>query len=304
VSTFHILLAAFFCILYTQSRYNWFKLTVTVLLGGIYLLSYGKSQLIDNVYVTRATEVLMLVLSVYGVVQSFRRTKNKKKLNLEAIAKDVLVWVAVLVVCSLPAVLTAATDGISYVGKGVISALMSFGGGDAYLTIADGLFVDGGFVTSHQFYGQIVTLVNVLPGSILCKTLSGVGYYAGLDLTGEIGGGLAFALAGFACSIAMSCGCFAIVYYLYDSMTSLGVFKLVSRWIRPIISGLLVNIMLSLLNQDIAAAGNAGISTAFALTLAAVMYVMNLVLDKKFKCKQTIILLLNIAIPLVLLLFI
>lgn len=46
---------------------------------------------------------------------------------------------------------------------------MSFGGGDAYMTIADGIFVGGGMITSQQYYNHIVPAVNVLPGSILCK---------------------------------------------------------------------------------------------------------------------------------------
>ena len=57
---------------------------------------------------------------------------------------------------------------------------------DRYLTIADGLFVDTNMVTESQFYGHIVSVVNVLPGSILCKTLCGVGYYLGINISGSI----------------------------------------------------------------------------------------------------------------------
>lgn len=38
------------------------------------------------------------------------------------------------------------------------------------MTIADGIFVGGGMITSQQYYNHIVPAVNVLPGSILCKT--------------------------------------------------------------------------------------------------------------------------------------
>ena len=79
------------------------------------------------------------------------------------------IWIVFLVICSMPALINNANI-VEFIGKGIISAFMSFGGGDAYLTIADGLFVDTNMVTESQFYGHIVSVVNVLPGSILCKT--------------------------------------------------------------------------------------------------------------------------------------
>ena len=98
----------------------------------------------------------------------------------------------------MPALINNANI-VEFIGKGIISAFMSFGGGDAYLTIADGLFVDTNMVTESQFYGHIVSVVNVLPGSILCKTLCGVGYYLGINISGSIVTGVLFAIVGFRC---------------------------------------------------------------------------------------------------------
>lgn len=44
--------------------------------------------------------------------------------------------------------LTASS--ISFLLRGLLSAVMSFGGGDAYLTVADGMFVDSGMVTKEE----------------------------------------------------------------------------------------------------------------------------------------------------------
>ena len=63
--------------------------------------------------------------------------------------------------------------------------------------------------------------------------------------------GLTFAVAGFISSIAVSCGFFMLIYRLYDSLQTLWAFRMVSRWIRPILSGLLLNIILSLVNQGV-----------------------------------------------------
>ena len=121
---------------------------------------------------------------------------------------------------------------------------MSFGGGDAYLTIADGIFVETQMITEQQFYGQLVSVVNVLPGSILCKTLTGVGYYIGQNVGGSMVAGLMFAVVGFVTSVAVSCGFVSAIYYLYDSLIKLNIFQTISKWITPVIAGLLLNIMI------------------------------------------------------------
>lgn len=56
---------------------------------------------------------------------------------------------------------------------GLVSTLISFGGGEAYLTVAEGMFLSTDMVTSKQLYSQLLPVVNALPGSIPCKMLSG-----------------------------------------------------------------------------------------------------------------------------------
>ena len=125
-----------------------------------------------------------------------------------------------------------------------------FGGGDAYLTIADGFFVEGGFITGQQYYGYIVPAVNVLPGSILCKTLAAVGYYVGWNIGGNAVVGVLLAIAGFGCSIAASCSFFMLAYHLYDYLITLQVFRIIRKWIRPMIAGLLMKVMVMLCMQS------------------------------------------------------
>ena len=184
-----------------------------------------------------------------------------------------------------------------FLGKGSLSALMSFGGGDAYLTIADGLFVESGMITEHQYYSQIVPVVNVLPGSILCKTLAGVGYYIGFNTTGSAVTGIVFAAAGFVSSIAVSCGFFMMIYQLYDSLQTLWAVQMVSRWIRSIIAGLLLNIMLSLGNQCMAVTGtHTKTSSWFVLPMLLMLALLNGWMIRKWKLPQIIPLIVNIVI--------
>ena len=134
-------------------------------------------------------------------------------------------------------------------GKGSLSAMLSFGGGDAYLTIADGIFVKSGLITELQYYRYIVPVVNLLPGSILCKTLAGVGYYVGWNVTKNAATGVLYALIAAFSGIAVSCGIFMLSYRLYDKLQKLRAFQMVNRWIRPVIAGLLLDVTFSLLFQ-------------------------------------------------------
>ena len=58
------------------------------------------------------------------------------------------------------------------------------------------MFVSTGMIKENEFYSQLVSIVNVLPGSILCKTLAGIGYFIGFDIDGSVLQGYAVALAG------------------------------------------------------------------------------------------------------------
>lgn len=295
VSTIDILLVAFFCIFFSRSNYSFKNLSVMAALGTIYFLGHGKRQLISNQIVLSIAGILMLVLSIYGLLQSIRIENGKYKVDKKAIYKDVVTWTAVLLITVLLA-LPLSREIFLFTGKGILSALMSFGGGDAYLTIADGLFVESGMLTENQYYGQLVPIVNVLPGSILCKTLAGAGYYIGINASGSILGGILFAFAGFMCSIAASCCFFGIIYQLYDSLVSLEVFRMISRWIRPIIAGVLINIMLSLVIQCKNVAPVLGTASAATVGCMFLLLAADMLLIKKANIKPYLTLVLNLVV--------
>lgn len=283
LSTVQVLCLAFFCIFYSRSIYTKKTLTVMLAVGGIYLLSHGKAQIISNSYVVHGTELLMFILSCRGIWQNIRETHWRFQNNGKKILRDTVPWMAFLIILCVPAILVHR-ESLVFIGKGLLSALMSFGGGDAYLTIADGLFVESHMVTAKQYYGQIVFVVNMLPGSILCKTLTSVGYYIGLNIAGSLAAGIALALAGFSCSVAASCGFFMIIYHLYTNLISLQVFQMISRWIRPIIAGLLINIMLSLYEQCLTSAAQFSIS---GWTISAGMILLLAYHLFSYKCSHT-----------------
>ena len=60
-----------------------------------------------------------------------------------------------------------------------LSSITSFGGGEAYIAVADGYFVQPGYVDAGTFYTQLVPIANALPGPILVKVAAGIGYLTG-----------------------------------------------------------------------------------------------------------------------------
>lgn len=272
LSTLDVLLLAFFSIVYTKCK---FTLKNSMVVGvfcvlyfvGIFLEDSAQYALLGQylLYVLRIVVLFTLVWGVRTDLPIRKKTRDfpkhsrkktaaakKQKPKYTAIKRAGRELFAALVFClilSIPALL-CMSQGFMYLVNGWVSSLLSFGGGDAYLTTADGLFVANGMLPEDIFYGTLVPVVNVLPGSILCKMLSGIGYYLGYLETGSAMVGVLCAICGFGMSIAASCGVVSVVRYLYERYESVNVFILIKRWIRPIISGLLLTVVLSLVYQN------------------------------------------------------
>lgn len=199
----------------------------------------------------------MLVLGLVRLVMNFRSKESFHIGEWKEIIVEILLWIGFLVVLSLPAWIMMPKS-LTFTGQGLLSAIMSFGGGDAYLSVAQGLFVDSGMITADEFYGGVVTMANILPGSILCKVLSGIGYLWGVDQTGTVWGGIVAALAGFASATGMSCAVFGIAKILYDKWRKMEMIQALNHLIRPIVSGLLISVGISLYGTNCVVEDNAG----------------------------------------------
>lgn len=286
VSTVDALLLAFFAILYTECRFTWQNVIPTFIIGTVYMLSVGKAEVIHNTYVTWIIRVVMIIMSVYGIRQGRVKKKKGDRIAMWPLVKKNVIWVLFFLILSLPAIImTSLSDTLMFDLQGVLSSLMSFGGGDAYLTIADGLFVPH-YVGEEEFYNHLVLIVNVLPGSILCKTLAGIGYVFGENVTGSMAGGAAMALAGFACSVAASCGVFHTIYHVYGWLERIEVFVKIKKSIRIIVSGLLLTVMAGLVKSGMTSNSNPDLPWFTILVMIVGIYVFDLFLLHKVKCKN------------------
>lgn len=294
VSTVQLLALVFFFVFYTRGEYTKKHLLISGILGILFLLGNGKGTHILPDACSVGVPIVMIALAVYGLIRSLRMARYDFKIDKWSLFQDLAVWFGMTAFVALIIGLMYP-DVVSFVLKGGLSVLMSFGGGDAYLTIADGIFIEGDMVTQQQFYGQLVSVVNILPGSILCKTLAGIGYFFGKNVGGTVTASILFALLGFVVSMAVSCGFFSIVYYLYDAFIHLNIFKTISQWIAPVIAGLLINIMLSLCNQCMNIGNGLGVQGITVLLALAAGYIVDFFLTLRFRLNSMVILLINLV---------
>ena len=280
LATIDVFAMAFFVIFYVGSKASLHRVGISAVLCVMYILCAGKRGYIQSEEVFLAVKILMLFLSLYGL-RNQTKDFSLRGLEIADTVKEVTALLVMVLITLIPAWLVTG-ESIGYVGKGFLSSLISFGGGDAYLTVADGLFVDAKPITEEIFYGTIVPLVNIIPGSILCKTLSGIGYYIGFLESGTVWGGYVVALAGFACSLAASCGVISIIGCLYRGFGEMPIFRLVKKWIRPIVSGLMLNVILSLTYQNRATGLSGGIGWSTVIIMFGI-YGLNLFMYYKKK---------------------
>lgn len=248
ISSINILIIVFFIIFYTKCKFKPLNVAVCFTVSGVYLLCVGTSNIIGNSYIYRFMQIVMIIFSFYGITSDVHKKRLTKKVSIKPLVAEMATWIIFGVVMILPAVIVF--PGVfKFLWRAILSCIISFGGGDAYLTTADGMFISSGMISHKEFYGQLVLIANVLPGSIMCKVLSGIGYYIGYKVSKSVVIGYLVAFAGFVCSVVASCGIFCLVKYEFEKFEEIKAFKILKAWISTIISGLLANVMLSLISQ-------------------------------------------------------
>lgn len=139
-----------------------------------------------------------------------------------------------------------------------LSVVTTFGGGAAYIAVADGFFVADGLVDSTVFYSQMVPIANALPGPVMVKLASLVGYSAGgSPLESWLLGLLALAL------VIGACAAVATLFLAgYDKTSGSTFIARLGTWILPVICGLLITTGFGMLEAGVAVTAGTGVPDA------------------------------------------
>lgn len=123
---------------------------------------------------------------------------------------------------------------------------------------------------------------------MLCKALSAIGFQYGFSSTGSVSGGALVALAGLGCSVASSGMAFCTVMHLYEKMESCTVFQVIKKWIRPVISGLLLSVLVSVCKGNLRIAETYGWKKEGILFLMIVEVLVLLLRERKCRHQKHI----------------
>ncbi|MEG2116536.1 MAG: chromate transporter [Clostridia bacterium] len=296
ISTIELLIMAFFVILFTNGQNKKFR-TITAAVVCLGFL-YSVSSLNSISFLPYIFEGIMVVLAIVFVIIDAKSEikpntadeteKTKRSNDIKKLLKSAM-WFGVVYLVMLALTLIVLNkniaDVISFSGLSIVSTVTSFGGGEAYLTVAEGMFVEGGFIGSDVFFSQIVPIANALPGPILAKILTGVSYVYGLTLGGQFGG-IMMALLGFATAVGFSCIAFYLVFALFRLFSNLSVFDTIKKWILPVIAGMLISTCLAMVHEMFKITGATIQNSLIGLAIIAVMFIAAVIFKKKFKLQD------------------
>lgn len=177
----------------------------------------------------------------------------------------------------------------TFAGDVAISTVTSFGGGEAYVSVADEIFVQSGMVNAGDFYNKIVAIANALPGPILVKIAAGVGFILGGSLIGVLYGWL---LAIFAMSVAVGACCIVAIVVLlgYDALKDSMALIMVKQFILPVVCGMLISTSLSMMIEGMKVTAGLGIAGFTALPLMILAIAMLYFVHKRYHLSDIILL--------------
>lgn len=282
ISALNILLTALFVIAYLNDSIAKKKIVVSSVMVGAYMLTIGKTAVLPFPFLKTLLPVIMMLLVARELRLEWQRHGTKQKFELKGLWRELLVWILFIAILSVPAWLLVP-GASEFLANGLFSSYISFGGGDAYLSVAEGLFVQGGYISEADFFNRVVPVINTLPGSILCKALVGIGFCYGYAAGQNMVAGLAMALAGFACSVAASSTAFCAVLYLYESLEGFSLFQMIKKWIRPVMAGLLLSVATGIFQGNLKMGESHGFATEWVVLLTIGIVAMNALVGEKTK---------------------
>lgn len=231
-TTFSILANIYVCynLIKYVARTKWSKTSI-IITSLIFVSTFGKSfglPYIPTLYIF----IGIFIIQIIGT-DNLKKSLRPSVLLIKDICIIILPMIVLILLCT-----QLYTQTLNYVKNGILSTIFSFGGGDSYLSSAYSIFQKE--LTEHEFYNLIVPLVNVLPGSILCKTLPAIGFVIGEKQ--NLSTGIALAFLGYYSGVAISCLVFRVVETISKKLKS-------SDLIRPATNGLLLSICVQILRN-------------------------------------------------------
>lgn len=282
ISTIDLMIIAFFMILLQTLTSSAPILAAAGALCAAYAFSAGKfsqARGLDSFGKWLIPAMLAMLVILY--IRSKRHGPGRKQMPIAftvyAIAGLFMLLPIILTAASV--LLTGVPDIIGFVAKICVSTITSFGGGEAYVSVADGIFVQGGYITPELFYARLVPVANALPGPILVKVAAGIGYVYGAESGLTYPGLLALTAASAAIG---ACSAVAVVALsVYDSIRDSRLFVELKQYILPVICGMLLSTACAMLFESAKIMLSKGFGGGAALAVIAAAIISLFLITKK-----------------------
>lgn len=264
IASIDLMIATFFIICFLGNSKSLLRKILAIVMPILYFSASSKATLLalPVLYL----QIGMLILAVGAIVYdcrnsiSLERLKSRKKISLSRVTKKILLSIAiffVLIVILLGAslLLEKAPENASFLSvmdfaiKSIIATCTSFGGGEAFISIADGTFVESGYISTGTFYSQVVPVANALPGPILVKILAGIGYGFGTEHFSSPAFGWLLAMLATAIGIGCSSILALIVMLGFDSLKDSIRLNMIKKYILPVVCGMLITTSVSMIKE-------------------------------------------------------
>ncbi len=296
ISMIHVMILSFYLIFHFQLAGRTAKAVVGAVLALAYAFLCG-DMIKPWPYAGTARLVVtaLFVVSLVLLVTAKKRDGEKKK--TKGLAAGVVPVIGLFLALPLVPVAAAWLAGrlpepakaAAFLGNILVSTVTSFGGGEAYVAVADSIFVQGGYVKADIFYGQIVPVANALPGPILVKIAAAIGF-----VWGQAGGSLwAGALLAAACAmlaIGACCAVAMLVLNFYEALRHSVFVMSLKRYILPVICGTLASTSLAMLYESMKIAAEYHYSRPLTFAAMAMGIVLTFWLHIRYRIHDIVLL--------------
>lgn len=276
LSTIDIFILTFLIIGILSERKSIYTVVTTGILGLFYVVLHKGSIYSETFHVFFCIYRYVVIIVVCIVIRVLLKDSKESSKGIERKPLRHMIPFFIQLFFLMIPICVVLKNPLQFVGKGLLSTVLSYGGGDAYLVVAEGIFVDCGIVSNSYYFENVVSIANILPGSVLCKVLSSIGFYIGITESGSVFGGLLVALLGFSISVMTSCGSYFVCEKLINHIGEVSLLVIVKQWIRPVFSGLMLTVICSMLCQIKSFGGN-----TYILVMLAISFIGMFLKDKK-----------------------
>lgn len=303
ISMINLMILSFYLIIFTQLTKKKSYVIAAFVLSGVYALFCGKSAASWPVAgIARLVVIALFVLSILSVWLTGPRSGDKGKFR-PSIQKGILLSIALFIGIPVVIIIVMLILGIipggsvGFLGNVVVSAVTSFGGGEAYVAIADSIFVQSGYVAGDIFYNRIVPVANALPGPILIKVVAAIGFVFGQTASGMTGGICLAAVT--ALTAVGACSAIAmLVLNFYDALKDSVIVRSLKKYILSVICGSLISVSLAMFYEAIKVAGDRGFNPLPTFGVMAVCVAFTSWLHKRYRVHDLILLGVSIVVSL------